>query len=198
MDALALALVLAGGRGRRLGASGPKAGVVLGGKSLLERALAALAPLAAECVVVAPDAVPLAPADAVTRFSDPGEGPLTALVSATAGRSSSLVVWLAADLPFVGTALLEALEAERRGAPAVAAVASGALQPMAGWADRAGIDALAGEHAAGERSLARALQSIGARLVPAALLPGGEPAFLDVDTPGDLARAERWLSERAP
>lgn len=192
-----LALVLAGGRGRRLGADGPKAGVRLAGQSLLARALAALAPLAAERVVVAPDAIPLELTDAVTRFADPGEGPLTALVSATAGRSSPLVVWLAADLPFAGTALLEALEARREGAPAVAAVASGALQPMAGWADRDGIVALAREHAAGERSLSRALQAIGARLVPAASLPGGERAFLDVDTPQDLAEAERRLSERA-
>lgn len=192
-----LALVLAGGHGRRLAAGMPKAAVTLAGHTLLARSLAVVGTLAARCVCVAPAGVTLPCAADTLRVHDAGEGPLAAAVTGAAAWPMPRTLVIAVDLPFVDTSFLVALEREREGAPAVAATLGGVLQPLPVWLDANGTGALAGLHAAGEVSLARALRAIGARLVPAAALPGGESALADVDTPADRFAAERRLAERS-
>ncbi len=189
--------VLAGGRGRRLAADRPKASVAVAGRTLLERACGTLASLAGRVVVIAPEDIDLPLDPAHTRVHDEGQGPLAALVLAGNLWPARRLVVLAADLPLVDRDLLAALDASREEAIAVAATAQGVIQPLALWLTLVGLHALQQSHEHGERSLSRALEAIGAKLVPSVGLPGGEEAFLDVDTPEDLARMERTLSERA-
>jgi molybdopterin-guanine dinucleotide biosynthesis protein A len=82
----AVGIVLAGGRSSRLGGAalgpGGKAAVLLAGRSLLERVVAAIAPAVDRVLVVAaPDQpLPALPAGvAIVRDSAPGSGPLAAL-----------------------------------------------------------------------------------------------------------------------
>jgi CTP:molybdopterin cytidylyltransferase MocA len=132
-----VAIVLAGGRSSRLGGV-PKAGLIVGGRTLLQRTLDAVAD-AREVVVVGDvvvprqavsvrpplaSAVPLLPGTArsvlVTRESPPFAGPAAAIaagvdaLAASGDISDDLVLVLACDMPEVGAAvglLLEAAEA---------------------------------------------------------------------------------------
>lgn len=192
-----VAMVLAGGRGVRLGAGAPKAVVPLAGRTLLDRALEAVSPLADRTVCIAPAALSLPLPSGVTRVCDAGEGPLSAIVAAAREWPAALTLVSAADQPFLDAALLIALRDARGDAVAVAPQRAGALEPLPVWLDAVGLAALSREHAAGERSLARALQSIGVRAVRADALPGGAAALADIDTPADRARAEQRLEGRS-
>lgn len=189
--------VLAGGRGERLGAGIAKAAVRVGGRPLLARAVETVLELPARCVVVAPAWVELPSPERTTRVHDPGEGPLAALVAAVAAEPAEHAVVLAADLPLVDARLLRSLEASRARAPAVAARVGGIVQPLAAWITAEGLAGIVRLHAAGERSLARALVAIGASLTDAACLPGGVDAFTDLDTPEDLEHLQRRLGGSA-
>ncbi len=113
------AVVLSGGTGARLGGA-DKAALEVGGRTLLERALAAVAG-AAEVVVVGPP-VGIAPTAASVRFvveDPPGGGPAAGLLAGVGALApgTGLVVVLAVDMPYVGPAtvarLLDALAGER-------------------------------------------------------------------------------------
>jgi 2-C-methyl-D-erythritol 4-phosphate cytidylyltransferase len=123
---MAVALIVAAGRGERLGASGPKAFVMLGGRSLLDHSLAAAraAPSVSAVVVARP----------------PGSAPLDGVVSVEGGAARSESVRLAlaaapddgdglvvvhdAARPLASPALFEAvLSAVREGADAAIAAA---------------------------------------------------------------------------
>ena len=99
-------LVLAGGRGERLGRD--KGGVRVRGRSLAESAAAALAPLCGELLVsVAPGMANPAPEH--RRVEDPppaGRGPLAGIDTAFRGAGEADLLVLACDYPNVGTALL--------------------------------------------------------------------------------------------
>ncbi|WP_426593922.1 molybdenum cofactor guanylyltransferase [Cellulomonas sp. McL0617] len=104
------AVVLAGGRGSRLGAPS-KPEVVVGGRALLDHALAAVAG-ARQVVVVGPSSVgrPGIP----TVLEDPPDGgPVAGLAAGLAAISSpsELVVVLACDVPRAGSALSALLAA---------------------------------------------------------------------------------------
>ena len=98
------AVVLAGGRGSRLG--GPsKPEVVVGGRALLDHALAAVAG-AAQTVIVGPPEV--ARPGVLTVLEDPPDGgPVAGLAAGLAAlrAPSDLVVVLACDVPRAGAAL---------------------------------------------------------------------------------------------
>jgi len=105
------AVVLSGGTGARLGGT-DKAALEVGGRTLLERALAAVAG-AAEVVVVGP-AIDTAGQAAAVRFvveDPPGGGPAAGLLAGLAALSTGAgtVVVLAVDMPYVGSATVSRL-----------------------------------------------------------------------------------------
>ena len=115
------AVVLSGGTGARLGGA-DKAALEVGGRTLLVRALEAVAG-AEEIVVVGPTVGIVDPAAAAVRFvveDPPGGGPAAGLLAGLAALApgSPLVVVLAVDMPYVGPAtvarLLDALAADGR------------------------------------------------------------------------------------
>ena len=94
------AVILTGGRGQRLGGA-DKASLELGGRTLLEHALAAVDG-AAEIVVVGPE-VHTDRAVVFTRESPAGSGPLAGVAAGVAALTSDhdRVVVLAVDMPHV-------------------------------------------------------------------------------------------------
>ncbi len=181
------AIVLAGGASRRLGADKPEQRV--GGRRLLDIALAAVAGADAVVVVGPPRDVP---AEITVVCEDPpGSGPVAALAAGVAAlpEGPADVVVLAADLPRITPAAVAALAAARGDAPVALAVDDdGRTQYLtAVW------DSVA---------LAAALATTPARvreLLPtnAVLSTVGDVA--DVDTPDQLAAARaQAASTRTP
>jgi molybdopterin-guanine dinucleotide biosynthesis protein A len=183
------AVVLAGGRGRRLGGL-DKPGLLLDGRSLLDRALAATAG-APHRVVVGPRR-PAAPGVRFVREVPRFGGPVAALAVGLAAlpADAALVTVLAADLPAVEAALPALLAATGGGAADgwIAVDPDGRDQPLLAVyrmpALRAALATLAEE-----RGLdGAALRALVPRL---ALLRVPLPADLcaDVDEPADADRA---------
>ena len=191
-----LGILLAGGRGERLKLARPKALVLLGGETLLERARGTLRQVCDDLVVVAPADIVLPLASGASRLLDPGEGPLGGLAAASTAPAFARVLVLGVDFPLVRAATLTAL-LERLGARrAVLPMPGGRAQPLVAAYSVEALAALAGAFAGGERSVVRAVETLDPlRLDDAELqaLPGGLESFLDVDTPDALADAERRL-----
>lgn len=112
-------VVLAGGRSRRFGGV-DKTRLPLGGRTLLARALDALAPLTTTCLVVGG-----APVCGVTQVADrhPGEGPLGGILTALEAIDTSHALFLAVDLPFISGPLLR--DVQRAGENAAVALVRG-------------------------------------------------------------------------
>lgn len=190
-----VAVVLAGGRGRRLGE--PKMLAQLDGRPLLAHALAHAREAGLDAVVVAKPGTPLPPVDAaVLREPESPAHPLLGIVTALRELPDARgIVVLGGDLPFVPPALVRAL-ADAPG-PLVPVTEGGRLEPLLARYDRTQLaalqDALAADapiHAA----LAGAARLEGDAL--AALDPEGRATF-NVNTPEDLARA-RALAHASP
>ena len=100
------AIVLAGGAGRRLGGV-DKAALEVGGRTLLDRVLAAL--VDARRVVVVGPSRSLPPGVIVTSEQPPGGGPVAGLAAGLDLVEAPLVAVLACDLPFVTVDTLRTL-----------------------------------------------------------------------------------------
>ena len=197
-----LGVVLAGGLGIRLGADPdrPKALIGVGGKTLLARAVETVTPLCETVAVVAPERVVLPEMDRARRVLDAGKGPLAAILAACGELPPERVLVLGVDFPLVRMATFEALAEELGDAPAVLPAPDGVPQPLVAIYTRAGIEGLQAAHRARERSVWRAAVAHGACLLDdaaCARLPGGAETLLNVNTPEDLARAERILAGAA-
>ena len=190
---VALAGVFVGGRSTRMGGR-PKGLLRAPGetRTLVERTR----DLARE---VARDVVLVGDADAYAGLGIPaivdarrGAGPLGGLVAlleragAGAEGAGADVLALSCDLPFLDVALLRRLVAHAPGAPAVAALADGVLQPLvARYAARLAPMARASLEA-GRLSLQRVLEDAGAVAIALDAVEGA--AVEDWDSPADVAR----------
>ncbi|MFE2555604.1 NTP transferase domain-containing protein [Streptomyces sp. NPDC059352] len=125
------AVVLAGGAARRLGGS-DKPGVRVGGRTLLDRVLAAC-PDAGRTVVVG-DPRPTARPVRWTREDPPGQGPVAALGAGARETEADVLLVLSADLPFLDRDTVRRLLAALAEAPDAEAVlladAEGRDQPL--------------------------------------------------------------------
>ena len=82
-----LGVLLAGGRGRRLGAGVPKALVTVAGRTLLDRALATLESVCDQVVVCAPARLELpVSSERMVHDAPGGEGPLAGAVAGLKSR----------------------------------------------------------------------------------------------------------------
>jgi molybdopterin-guanine dinucleotide biosynthesis protein A len=192
-----LGILLAGGRGTRLRAGVPKALAVCAGRTLLARALATLEACCDRVLVVAPAHMTL-PVPRARRVDDPpgAGGPLPALAAALERERYDDVCVLSVDLPLLGAESLMALRAKRETGHGVAAWPGGILQPLAIWLLPDAGAGLLRTIREGEQSATRAIEELFLRVVEddeLASMPGGIGAWLNVNTPEDLARAEAAL-----
>ena len=195
-----LGVIVAGGRGTRLG-PGPKALVVLDGRTLLERAIETLSLCCDDWIVATAPDVEL-PVDGARLVRDaPGSGgPLAGVAAALAAREPSDALVLGVDFPLARPRALAAL-AERRGnAPAVLPAPAGSPQPLAAAYGAEACAALGRALAEGETSIRRAALALEPLILDdaaLAALEGGSETFFNVNTPADLAEAARLLAARA-
>jgi molybdopterin-guanine dinucleotide biosynthesis protein A len=174
-------IVLTGGAAVRLDGL-DKAGVEVGGRTLLDRALDALDALA-EVVVVGPEVATTRPVT-FRREDPPGGGPAAAVLAGLTGfvRRPRLVVVLAVDMPLVTTGTVDRLLAAATGDGAILVDASGRQQYLcAAYA----VDALERVRTTDEHGLPmrRLVAGLDLAEVPATGLEAE-----DVDTWSDLRR----------
>jgi molybdopterin-guanine dinucleotide biosynthesis protein A len=201
------AVVLAGGRGTRLGGA-DKPGLVVGQRTLLGSVISAVTEAGASRVVVVGPQRPatLGPGAggpgtgggsrvSHTREDPPGGGPVAALRCGLAEVSAPDVVLVAADLPFLRAVHVTRLLAARpgHGPPGVVLLdASGRPQWLAGCWTAAVLRAALGAYEGSS------LHGVLAPLEPAALpdetAAVEPPPWLDCDTPDDLRAARDWAA----
>jgi molybdopterin-guanine dinucleotide biosynthesis protein A len=182
------AVLLAGGRARRLGGA-DKPGAEVGGRPLIGWVADAVAG-AGRLVVVGPPRSGLPRAIAV-REDPPGSGPVPALRAGLAEVRAPWTVLLAADLPFLRAdhvaVLLAAAGASSGGGGAVLVDQDGREQWLAGcWPTAPLRRALSAYDGASLRGL---LGPLGPS--PVALPAGERPPWYDCDTPDALLHADR-------
>lgn len=204
-DTTPVGAVLAGGQSRRMGRD--KALLSIGGSTLLEHALAQLAPIVSRLFVGTGAelryAEQLDAANATAVLDRPtygaSAGPLAgleAILSAAAAAGATRLVLLACDLPHVKTGHLEALLAASRGADVTIGCDAGGDQPLVGVYDLGCLPAVQHALARGERRADSFFAATGAerhnllvRRVDAELLaPGASSSlFHNLNGPEDVA-----------
>jgi molybdopterin-guanine dinucleotide biosynthesis protein A len=215
-DARLAAIVLAGGRSRRMGTD--KAHVRLAGEPMLVRVVRSVAAAAAHLVVVAAadQALPELPAGVeVARDARPDRGPLEGLRAglqalAARGAPAEAVFLCAADMPLLVPELplrllaLWRAQSEPR-APALVVGTPGRVQPLLGIYAPAVLGDVDAQLATGDRSLRALLARLGAvvaddaALLADAALAAADPrldSLAGVNTPEERSRAEVLLAAR--
>lgn len=194
-----LGAVLAGGEGRRFG--GPKADEPVGGVSMVRRAVVSLSEVVDQVVVVSSRAVADAPVE-ILPDATPGTGPLGGLQTAldtAEERGLDGAFLLACDLPLVDVALLgRLLGALGEDDIAVAPQRlGGGIEPLCAIYRVDARAAVLERLRSDDRSLHALFRDLGGvALGPAELDARAGEAFLNVNTPADLARAEAALQAR--
>jgi len=205
-----LGVLVAGGRGRRLGLGVPKALAAIAGRTFLERALAALSDACDDVVVALPHGFEL-PLGGARRVDDiSGDGPLAGMLAGLGAAPFDHAVVLGVDYPLMTApvliALLRACADAYAQTPEVAAlvpVIEGQLQPLAAVYAATARAPLRRYALAGGRSLMGALDALPAlaRAGEEALVrvagPDALAAFTHVNEPGDLARAAQLAAGSA-
>ncbi len=192
----AIVAVLAGGSGERIGGAKPTR--PLAGRALISYVLAAAREADLETVVVAKRDTSLPPVREHV-IEEPDEprhplcGALAALDYAGRGEGGGAVVLVACDMPFLTGALLRAL-AEGDGAALVEV--GGRVQPLPARCEVAHAPTLR-EALAAQAPLRTTFAKLAPRVIDErSLRVFGDPRRLcfSVNSPEDLARAERWLA----
>lgn len=172
-------LVLAGGRGRRLGRD--KALVEVAGEPLVVRAARRLERCCQEVLIASGDGSRLGElaweqvADAI------GDGgPLAGILAGLERATTPLVAVVAVDLPHLNPAVLRRLAVEWRGEAAVVPLVSGRIHPLHGVYATAAAPRLRRLLLAGHRAVIAALSELGARVL-------GEEGWADLDPSGSFA-----------
>lgn len=180
------AVILAGGRGTRLGGV-DKANVTLGSATMLDRILMAVVD-ASRVVCVGPER-PAGDRVVWTREEPPGGGPVAALAAGLELVETPVVVALAVDLPFVsGAVVLRLVDLCDAANAAVVTDADAVPQPLLAAYRVAPLrDALGGLPSVAGASMMQVLESLD-------VVTLSDPdAARDCDTPEDLERARADL-----
>jgi molybdopterin-guanine dinucleotide biosynthesis protein A len=203
------AAILAGGQSRRFGGR-DKSALRVAGQSLLDRQLAALAPIADDLMVVGGATMnPAAPADAaapaarvvVDRVA--GCGPLAGLDAALAAARHDVVVVTACDMPFVTTALfayLASLASVAGDAQAVVPETEDGYHPLCAAYTRSCQGVVARHLADGRLALRELLAVLKVRTVPyGEIARFGDPRRLlaNVNTPAAFEEIEALQAHEA-
>jgi molybdopterin-guanine dinucleotide biosynthesis protein A len=193
-----LGVIVAGGRGVRLGLGRPKAFAEVGGMTLLARAERVLAALCDEIVIAAPAGLELPP-HRFARVADPADAavPLAGLIAGLSARPFDRALALGVDFPRMRPEMLAALLARLGTRAAVIPAPGGVPQPLAAAYAPGATAPLAASLASGERAVTAAALALDPVMVgedELSRLEGGSGCFFNLNTPADLAEAEGWLA----
>ena len=187
----ATGFIAAGGRSSRMGTD--KAWLELGGRSMIEQVIAALAPVTSSVALIAnsPEYARLG----LPVFADQqtGIGPLEAIRTALANSATSRIVLVGCDLPFVTEDLfrfLLSLPGDHHGVVPVGA--DGKFESLCAVYCAPLLPVVTNLIARGERKVSLLFDPISTRVVPfdeLRHLKGAELFFENVNTPQDYARA---------
>lgn len=187
------AAILVGGRGRRLGGR-VKPLVAIGGRTILDRQRDVLAALGVVPTLVTPDPAPFATLGVRVVLDAHAGGALAGLYTALTDAAAPHVLVLAGDLPFVTAPFLTTLLERRRGVDAVVPRRGDRWHPLCAVYDRGVANRIRERLDSGRWRVRDLLDEL--RVVEVAdgdlqrLDPVGR-LLLNVNTPADLAQAER-------
>ncbi|HUD72703.1 MAG TPA: molybdenum cofactor guanylyltransferase [Dongiaceae bacterium] len=193
-------LVFAGGASTRMGSD--KALLVVGGTTLVARAVATVRAAGGDPLVLTPPRPPAAIAGARQLDESDGAGPGGPLPALRRGLAAcgpgATAVALACDLPLVPPALLRDLAAQPGTWDAAVPRAGGVLQVMAAAYRGGCLGAIDRALLRGDRSLVGWLDDVDLRVLDEGALAsyGGAAVFLNVNAPADRERAETALAAR--
>jgi len=189
------AIVLAGGRGARLGGTA-KPQLSVGDATMLDRVLAAVGTAGTRVVVGPPQSVPAG----VVRVQEqpPGSGPVAGLAVGLARASAGIVVVVAADLPFLSAEVIEPLLSTLDSQPATDAVLlvdeKGRDQNLLGaWRVGPLRTALAELGPLPGRAMKDLVRALRVSRVEGIAAQDAPAPWTDVDTQADLDRVRDWL-----
>lgn len=192
------AVVLAGGRGTRLGGV-EKGLVVLAGRPLIAHVLARILPQASPVAISANTALELYAAFGLPVLRDPvagWPGPLAGVLAgfgwlATVAPAVEWLLTVPCDAPILPNDLVVRLAAAAPGAEVVCASSGGREHPVCALWHRSLCSALARDLAAGQGAVGRWAAT--RRRVVVDFACGGTDPFLNVNDPAGLAEAARLL-----
>jgi len=193
------AVILAGGRGRRLG--GDKAAVKLGGETLLERVVRLVSQLSDDVIAVARAGQRLQaalPSDSVRLLSDaePHSGVLAGVATGLAAAHHDWCLVVACDMPFISLDLIGYMISLRRGYDAVVPRLEAGLEPLLSLYHKRCLPALWDALRAGERRVVSFFGPLRVRYVEAAEIGRFDPtgrSFYNINAPQELCQAREWL-----
>ncbi len=184
------ALILAGGKGSRMGED--KAQLLLHNKTLENLALTKTNALFTNTIL----SVALLKDNAnINQVRDNliDAGPLAALVSGLAEIKTNWLFALAVDMPFVRESLIKNLANERapfeKNFQAIIPIANQHEQVLCAFYAKSALSELSFALAKGERSVRRAISSLNVKYIEIA---APEQDFFDLDTPQDLLQARSF------
>lgn len=195
-------VLLAGGMGTRIG--GKKPDRLLGGRTLLQRALDALQQVAPHIILsIAPGQEhPVLDARVPVILCEdllPSRGPLTGIYTGLQSSDAEAVLVVPCDAPFLDPAVLRMLLARRHGFDAVVPETGGRLHPAVGVYARSCLPPLVDALNSDNLSIRGLLANLRVDIVPEEDLRALDRqlrTFFNVNTAADLRRAAAMLDER--
>lgn len=200
MSSACTGVILAGGGATRYGGAA-KGLERVGGVRVIDRVALALARAADPLLVIANDPVADAWLPGVPVASDvrPGNGSLGGIHAALV-RAGTPVLVVAWDMPFVSSDLLQALRALGEGGGDAAVAESDTkrgVEPLCAWYAPACVAPIERALDRGDRRVVAFFDAVRVTRMPASRVAEfGDPVrlFLNVNTPSELALAERYAS----
>jgi len=194
---LITSIVLAGGKGRRLGKD--KLLEVVGGRPLLQRVIDSLAPVSRRILVVtaqgqtAPSIRALQTSVETVRDVYPGKGALGGIYTGLSAMDSRYGLVVAGDMPFLNSDLLRHLVSLSTDFDVVMPRVGGDIEPLHAVYSQACLPAIREELERSQLQIRVFLEKVRVRYVGEAEIDRFDPrhlSFFNVNTPEDLMKAQ--------
>jgi len=196
------AAILAGGRARRFGGR-DKSGLVLAGRTILDRQLAELRPLAARILLVCGPRLPASPPPGVAVVKDRvhGAGVLGAIYTALLESATPLTAVVGCDMPFVSGRFLAHLAETAGDADVVLPRTRDGYEPLCAIYARRAAASILHRLDAGALKVTDLVGTLRVREIGPDEIAPYDPdgtLFLNVNAPDDYRRALAWANRTGP